>query len=86
MKNGFIINKYGDKFYYKDSILHREDGPAIEYTNEDKEWYQNGKLHRIDGPAIEYISKDKYWFYQGKRIFCSSQQEFEKIIKLRLFW
>ncbi len=30
--------------------LHREDGPAIEYTSGTKMWYQNGKLHREDGP------------------------------------
>ena len=46
-------NKHGDKFYYLNKVLHREDGPAKEYVNGDKHWYKNGKLHREDGPAIE---------------------------------
>lgn len=39
-------NKFGSKFYYKDkehTILHREDGHAIEYIDGTKEWYLNGK-------------------------------------------
>jgi hypothetical protein len=47
MKAQYIeIDKYGDKFYYSDremKILHREDGPAIEYANGAKSWYLNGK-------------------------------------------
>ena len=31
--------------------FHREDGPAIEWSNGDKEWYLNGRRHREDGPA-----------------------------------
>ena len=40
------IDKNGNKFYYVNNKLHREDGPAIEYTNGGKEWYINGKRHR----------------------------------------
>lgn len=55
-----IVN--GDKFWYQNGELHREDGPAIEYTNGDKFWYQNDVLHRKDGPAIEYNNGDiEYW-------------------------
>ena len=40
------------KEIFKDSVRysnennqrHREDGPAIEYSNGDKEWYLNGKI------------------------------------------
>ena len=71
MKEQFIyINSAGNKFYYKDhemTILHREDGPAIEYANGDKSWYINDKLHREDGPAIEYANGDKSWWINGKR-------------------
>ena len=41
----------GNKYWYQNGELHREDGPAIERANGTKEWYQNGKLHREDGPA-----------------------------------
>ena len=33
-------------YYYKDeacNILHREDGPAVEWINGIKYWYMNGK-------------------------------------------
>ena len=55
-------------YYYKDpnyTILHRENGPAIEYANGNKEWYLSGKLHREDGPAIEYSNGDKEWYLNG---------------------
>jgi hypothetical protein len=71
MKPQYIyINEDGDKFYYNDKamkILHREDGPAIEYADGSKEWYLNGKRHREDGPAIEYADGSKEWYLNGKR-------------------
>jgi len=76
----------GDKKWYKDDLLHREDGPAVEWANGDKEWFIENKIHRVDGPAFEYANGDKEWYYQDERIECSSQQEFEKLIKLRIFW
>jgi hypothetical protein len=45
--------------------LHREDGPAAEFTDGLKEWWLNGKLHRVDGPAIE-ADKFKKWYVNGK--------------------
>jgi len=41
----------------------------------------NGVLHREDGPAIEYPNGTKLWFYHGEPIYCSSQEEFEMLIK-----
>ena len=65
-KEQFIhIDENGDKRYYADremTILHREDGPAVEYANGNKEWYINDKLHREDGPAVEYINGYKAWW------------------------
>jgi hypothetical protein len=55
----------GNKSYYSNkslTVLHREDGPAIECSNGTKLWYRNGKKHRDDGPAMEYWYGDKYWF------------------------
>ena len=60
------INKYGSKYWYLNGKLHREDGPAVEYSDRDKEWYLNGKRHREDGPAIEYSDGDKSWYLNGK--------------------
>ena len=35
-------NKNGDKEWHVNGLLHREDGPAIEYENGDKGWYLRG--------------------------------------------
>jgi hypothetical protein len=64
------IDKSGDKVYYSDenmTVLHREDGPAIEWNDGFKEWWLNGKLHRETGPAIESANGSKSWYLNGKR-------------------
>ena len=52
--------------WYLNNQLHREDGPALEYSNGDKYWYINGQRHREDGPAVEYSNGDKEWYINGK--------------------
>ena len=81
-----VIFKDGTKNWYQNGLCHRIDGPAIEWNSGRKEWYQNGLLHRVDGPAREFTNGDKYWYYEGKFIDCKSQEEFERYIKLKLFW
>jgi len=61
----YEVREYEDSTeWYLDGLLHRHDGPAIEYKNGDKEWYKRGKLHRDDGPAYEHSLKEK-WFCNG---------------------
>ena len=57
-KPEYKTNSYGDKHWSLNGKWHREDGPALEWTNGNKFWYLNGKRHREDGPAYE--SKDGY--------------------------
>ena len=78
--------KSGSKEWYKEGKIHRIDGPAIERYNGDKYWYYEDKLHRIDGPAYENSDENKKWYYEGKYVDCSSQEEFQRIINLQLFW
>jgi hypothetical protein len=64
------IDEIGSMFYFKDKemkILHREDGPAVEYADGDKAWYLNGEIHREDGPAVEYADGSKFWYLNGVR-------------------
>ena len=61
------IDEYGTKCYYVNNVLHRDDGPAIEYVSGTKEWYINGKPHREDGPAEEYYNGAKQWYKNGLR-------------------
>ena len=49
------------------TVLHREDGPAVEWDNGGKEWFLNGKRHRAAGPAIEYVHGLKEWWIDGIR-------------------
>ena len=57
----------GEKGWYLNGILHREDGPAVEYPKGGKSWYLNGKCHREDGPAVEYANGEKYWYLNDKQ-------------------
>ena len=61
-----MVHDNGDKAWYRDGKVHREDGPAIENADGGKVWYLNGKLHREDGPAIEHADGDKSWYLNDK--------------------
>ena len=56
----------GTKHWYLNNELHREDGPAIEWSDGDKYWYLNNKKHREGGPAIENASGYKAWYLNGE--------------------
>lgn len=58
----------GYKEYYKNNLLHREDGPAVEHPDGQKQYYFEGKLHRIDGPAVIHINGYKEWWINGQFI------------------
>lgn len=60
------VTNNGDKYWYFNCLLHREDGPAKEYANGNKEWWLFNQRHREDGPAVEYATGDKYWYKNGK--------------------
>jgi hypothetical protein len=88
MKNGLELDNLGNKRYFLNDKLHREDGPAAEFVSGTKFWYQNNQRHRLDGPAIECSNGDKFWFINDERIFCDSQEEFLAMTnpKLGMFW
>ena len=69
MKTECTIDDDGTKRWYLNGVLHRTDGPAVEYTNGSKKWCKNGKLHRINGPAVEWANGGgKSWWLNGERI------------------
>lgn len=55
--------------YFKDekcTMLHREDGPAVEWKDGSEEWYINDVLHREDGPAvIDLLHNRTVFFLKG---------------------
>lgn len=79
----------GDKFrericYYKNEefkILHREDGPVIEFKDGSKQWWINGECHREDGPAVVFIISDGTHLnrYYINSVYYSEQQYWVKI-------
>ena len=60
------IDRYGNKRYCLNGLLHREDGPALECVYGDKYWYKHERLHREDGPACEWGNGNKYWYLNHK--------------------
>jgi hypothetical protein len=49
--------------YHVNGKYHRENGPAVEFSDGYKEWIINGKRHREDGPAV--ITDSYQWWYQN---------------------
>ena len=80
-KSYIIKNKFG-VLYFKDkgcTIIHREDGPAMEWDNGTKEWFINGLYHRMNGPAVEYSGGSKEWYLNGEQY---SEEEYKRIVKM----
>ena len=88
MKYDIKINEFGTKRYYINNKLHREDGPAIEYANDDKFWYKNGMMHREDGPAIVYSSGTIQWYFHDiyySSNDCFTNESWKRFIKTLIF-
>lgn len=48
----------------------------------------NGKLHREDGPAMESFVNHLYnnWYLHGVCLDCETQDQFERLVKMKAFW
>lgn len=51
--------------HYVDGRIHRDNEPAVEWSDGFKEWRFHGELHRKDGPAIE-CNIFKEWYLVGQ--------------------
>jgi len=88
MNEYLIITTEGHKLYYKDAdctILHREEGPAIEFTQGHKSWYQNNLRHREDGPAIMSQLNGNKWFLNGKEVTKEEHAQLTQAINKEIF-
>jgi len=54
---------YDENEYF---VFHREDGPAVIYSDGEQKWYIHGKYHREDGPAIFFADGTQEWWFNGK--------------------
>jgi hypothetical protein len=61
-----IKNIYRDKFWYLNDLYHRENGPAIDYSDGYKAWFKHGKYHREDGPAVIFSDGTEEYGLNGK--------------------
>ncbi len=52
--------------YRLNGKLHREGGPAVEWTDGPRQWWLNGQLHREDGPAVEWTDGSRQWLVNGE--------------------
>ena len=58
------VNKYNTEWRNKSGELHREDGPAVEWSDGIKTWWLNGKCYSLE-EYMELISdenRDKILF------------------------
>lgn len=51
--------------WYKNDVLHREDGPAVVAGEDLCVWYFEGEYHRVGGPAIINTQEER-WYQHGK--------------------
>ena len=78
------ISSYGDISHFNEKgEYHREDGPALEFTNGYKAWCINGMRHRIDGPAVEDSAGQKFYYVMSKHY---SYEDWLAIKDFPLLW
>ena len=67
-KNGRHVEENGEIRWYKNDILHRTDGPAIEYPDGSQAWFSNGVRHRSGEPAYVGADGSEEWWVRGVNI------------------
>lgn len=65
-KSKIITFSDGKKVWYKNNLINRVDGPAVEYPYK-KEWWINGYKHRIGAPAVVHNNGETEWWLNGER-------------------
>ena len=84
-----IIFFDGSKIYYLNNLIHRDNQPAMTLKEDFRTeiyYVKKGDYHRLDGPAVIRTGMSPLWYYNNVHIRCNSQEEFERLIKLKLLW
>ncbi len=66
IEDGLYLNERGSKFWYKNGLQHREDGPAVIYCDGSKEWFYDSQI--MDKPILIDISNQEEWWYEGEKL------------------
>jgi len=56
---GIAEYESGNKYWYKEDLLHRIDGPAIEYSDGRKEWYIDGE--QFNSYSLNFLILDSLY-------------------------
>lgn len=75
-KNGRVVQEDGTAIWYKDGVVHRDDGPAIERQDGTLEWYFEGLRHNDRAPAVISADGERQWFQLGRQL---TEAEFEEM-------
>jgi hypothetical protein len=67
-EDGSVTTPDGSTIWYRNGIVHREDGPAIEGADGTREWYAEGIRHCETGPALISPDGERRWFIHGKEV------------------
>jgi len=79
LKYRIDVDTHGTRRYYNcTGRYHRDEDPAVEYTNGTKYWWQNGILHRTGGPAIMWPDGRKWWYLNDRPL---TEAEFNQRVK-----
>lgn len=90
MSNGPFIGSGGELTWKDDSgLVHRDDGPAEIFPNNNRYWWQHGKIHREDGPAVIHDDGTMTWVLNGNscsfEFWCGCLEKTEEeIVQLKL--
>ena len=80
-----ITDGYGSQRWYLNGKRHREDGPAIVYTDGHQEWCLNDKYHREDGPAIIRSNGYQSWYFENRKVTEEWISRYQKLKKKHTF-
>jgi hypothetical protein len=79
-KGKTFVQNNKEQWYFNGYLIHRDDGPGIEWHTGNKEWYFEGHLHKENGPAVEYHDGKKLWFINGKEY---TKETYSKVLNLK---
>jgi hypothetical protein len=83
MKSIKTVDEHGAiRYENEDGQYHREDGPAIEWSNGYKAWLINGQYHREDGPARIWPDGTERYYLNNK--WRSKEDWEQEVFKNRL--
>lgn len=75
------VDRYDVVIWYQNGKIHREGGPAVQRADGYGAWYHKGERHREDGPAIEDADGSREWYLNGKRLYITTLEELQTILK-----